>query len=50
MFYRVQKSQTSENVLSTLSLQVQGETEQEKKKPSDSMLTQLEVHTFMEQM
>lgn len=50
MFYRVHKSQTSENALSTLSLQVQGETHEQEKKPSDSMLTQLEVHTFMEQM
>lgn len=52
MFYRVHESQTSENVLSTFSLQVQAVTPWEggEKKSSDSLLTQFEAHIFMEQM
>lgn len=50
MFYRVHESQTSENVLSAFSPQVQGETPWQKKKPGDSLLTQFEAHAFMEQM
>ncbi len=50
MFYRVHESQTSENMLSAFSLQVQGEAPWRGKELGDSLLTQFEAHTFMEQM
>lgn len=49
--HRMHESQTSENVLSTFSLQVQGEAPwQEKKNHGNSLLTQFEAQTFVEQM